>query len=404
MSYAEQSSMSPKSWTLLIYHNGDDGYANEEDPDDFGGVYYDIEDQIKSLEKIGSTDQVNVVIQRAYIKERYAVRMQIQKSTNPDVITSPILQNLGEVDMGNYLTLQNFIEWGVQNFPAQHYMIIINAHGQGWYTNAKRKSRQARLAIGPDSYFNSEITSPELGAVMRNTARLIGQKIDIVYFDSCYMQDLETASEMADSVHLIIGSEDLVHSDEGLGIYGHSLAKLAQHPDAAAEQLSKIVVDDVVATFQTTPRKDEQLTISVIDADRLSALNTAMEKLSKNIRAIKSPEELQKIVTAQHKALTFNYNCDLLDFVKELQGADIRSLDKNILTEVEMSLNQAVIKKEINLYVGDAEDRKLRYQHAGGISVWHGINGDTNTFKNYHDLRFDRDTKWGATLEYLLSA
>ncbi len=394
LSHAEAAAL-PKSWTLLIYHNGDDGYASEEDPDDFGGVYYDIEGIIKGLEKTGSTDQVNVLVQRAFIHEKYSVRMQIQKSNNPDVVISPVLQNLGFVDVGNYQTLQNFIDWGVQNFPAQHYMIIITAHGLGWYSQPKGR---AKRSIGPDSYFNSEITSPQLGLIMRHAAEITGHKVDIAYFDSCYMQDIETATEIADSVHMIIGSEDEVHSDEGLGVLGQTLAQLALHPDMSAVQLSNAVLDDVAASFQKPPRSDEVLTMSVLDAEKLPALNTAMAKLAKNIRSIKQPEDLQKILSARKKVLSYNrIHFDLMDFIRELQAANIPSLDKNILTEVETALAHVVLNQKINVYAYDDENRKLRYQHAGGLTIWLADEKyDASTMKQYHELKFDQDTKWGA--------
>ncbi len=40
-----------------------------------------------------------------------------------------VLQDLGEIDMGDPATLASFISAGIAQFPAEHYTLIISDHG-----------------------------------------------------------------------------------------------------------------------------------------------------------------------------------------------------------------------------------------------------------------------------------
>src|SRR3990167_4203185 len=279
LSYAEQPAAAQKNWTVLIYVNLGDGYASERSPEDLADEDKGIDDDvIKLLEKTGSTDQMNIIVERPYLKDKFTTRIQIEKSSNPDKVTSPTIQNLGFVDMGNYLTLQDFVEWGIKNYPAQHYMVITHVHGDGWYDNRIKSFARAntRFTMSKDNYSDSVITSPQLGQVMRHAAQLIGHKVDILGLDSCYMLDIETATELADSTHFIIGSEDKINFEAWP--FEKLPAQIAKSPAMTPEQIVKVVMDDITDRLKLPPNKDEQQTFAVLDTNGIPALNSAISK------------------------------------------------------------------------------------------------------------------------------
>lgn len=410
-SCAEQAKPVQKNWTVLIYVNLGDGFASDHSPEDLGDEDKDTDDYvIKLLEKTGSTDKMNIIVERPYLKDKYTTRIQIEKSTDPDKVTSPVIQNLGFVDMGNYLTLQDFVEWGIKNYPAQHYMVIANVHGDGWYdarenpsisSTAKTVKRvNTRFTMSKDNYTDSVITSPQLGNVMRHAAELIGHKVDILALDSCHMLDIETATELADSTRFVIGSEDKLNSEAWP--YEKLSAQIAKTPSMLPAQILKIAMDDIADLYKNPPNKDEQQTFAVLDTQSIQELNQAIGKLAYNIAAIKSGEDLQKISQAQSKALSMmdsRTHYDLLDFIKELQRSQIQSLDQNNLIEIEKMLNEIVIHKFINTSIYKDEEYNSRYRQLGGIGIWlAGQTYNANAMKNYHQLQFDIDTKWGLAI------
>ncbi len=46
--------------------------------------------------------------------------------------TAEELADLGPIDMGDPTTLSTFITYGITNFPAEHYALIISDHGAAW--------------------------------------------------------------------------------------------------------------------------------------------------------------------------------------------------------------------------------------------------------------------------------
>ncbi len=89
LSKANANSQPEKEWTLLVYLNGNNSL------DSFGAQ------NLSQMEKVGSTDKLNIVVQWASLASKKAERLYIEKGNDPSKITSPVIQDLGAVDMGN---------------------------------------------------------------------------------------------------------------------------------------------------------------------------------------------------------------------------------------------------------------------------------------------------------------
>ena len=46
------------------------------------------------------------------------------------IVNSPCSE-LGEVNMGDPSTLALFTEWAIENFPVEHYVLVVWDHGNG---------------------------------------------------------------------------------------------------------------------------------------------------------------------------------------------------------------------------------------------------------------------------------
>ena len=92
------------------------------------------------MEMVGSSDQVNIVVQVARIAGynssdgdwETSRRYFITKDDNIDRISSPVLLDLGKVDMGDYRNVIAFGKWAKAAYPARKAMLIIWDHGTGW--------------------------------------------------------------------------------------------------------------------------------------------------------------------------------------------------------------------------------------------------------------------------------
>lgn len=133
-----------KSWTVLIYANGN----NDLEPE--------ISKSLLDIERIGAGTNTNVIVQLArapykLIKSmrpnllgqtdidgdwsgvrRYLVKENSNISQKRD-FKSVLLDDLGNVNMADPTTLKDFIRWGSKKFPSKHLMLILMGHGAwGW--------------------------------------------------------------------------------------------------------------------------------------------------------------------------------------------------------------------------------------------------------------------------------
>ncbi|RYZ63607.1 MAG: hypothetical protein EOP09_17385 [Proteobacteria bacterium] len=120
-----------KEWTLLVYMNGFNSL------DDFTTA------DLNEMEKIGSTDQTSIVVQWASLQTKAVKRVYVTKDQDPDQVTSPVVQNLGQTDMGDYRNLVEFVRWAHENYPAKHYFIDVWNHGSGWHRSRCQPGRRS---------------------------------------------------------------------------------------------------------------------------------------------------------------------------------------------------------------------------------------------------------------------
>ena len=116
------STSAPKDWTFMVYLDAD---CNLES----AGI-----DDINEMEQVGSDSNINIIVQIDRIPgydssngdwtgaKRYYISRDYQGST----ITSTVVENLGEVNMGSSATLQSFVQWGKSNYVNPPFGSIIH--------------------------------------------------------------------------------------------------------------------------------------------------------------------------------------------------------------------------------------------------------------------------------------
>ena len=178
--------LSAESWTVLLYMAADNNLA------EMGRL------DINSLESVAQPANLNLIVQADFPEG--AKRYKIQQD-NSEQITSPVLANLGTINSGDPNTLNSFIKWGFNRYPAQRKMLIIWSHGDSWYKDNSGKW------ICPDDNAQDliSVSGGELVLALSGIPHL-----DILLFDACSMQCIEVINEIHSFADYIIGSEDLV--------------------------------------------------------------------------------------------------------------------------------------------------------------------------------------------------
>jgi hypothetical protein len=381
-----------KDWTLLVFLNGDNNL------DSYGAV------NIQQMEQVGSTANLNIVVQWASEAAGTTKRLLVQKENDTDgtTVSSPIVADIGKTDMGDYKNLIAFIQWGVQNYPAKHYMIDVWDHGSGWHSIEAMSNGTTRHHFHPtdiswDDLSGNNITTEQLGMAIAEAAKIIGHKVDIYGSDACLMAMVEVANEMADSVQYFAGSQE---TEPGAGWpYGDWLKQWANTPNATPDVITKTLVDAYVKSYQTggsnaTSDSSSEATFSAYDMSKLPALDNAIADLGREIRAMNATDKAKLLGTAKTvQAFADPDYGDLLDFMT-LISSSTRGVEPRVVSEVQ-SAAQAMI-------ISNADTQA--YTRAKGMSIW--LPTDSSTYSQnsdrYKGLKFNAASDWGATLDFLL--
>lgn len=177
------------------------------------------------------------------------------------------LESLGSVNMGDDASLQSFLEYGFENFPADRYGLIMWDHGSG-----------ATGGLCHDELTGDSLYYPEIYSALKNATKgMRGTPFAFVGFDACLMGSYEMALHLAPFADYMIASEEL---EPGTGwAYDGWLPSLVKNPGISVEKLGKAIVDSFVNGVQKYSRS-EYATLSVIDLSQMDQLQDAVEDMA----------------------------------------------------------------------------------------------------------------------------
>ena len=286
--------------TVLIYMIG----SNLESQGGCGTA--DIMEMVKS--NVG--DNVNVLIEAGGAKKWQnnivsASKLGVYKVEQGTIVE---VSSKNKSSMVNPSNLEEFINWGVKNYPADSYSLIFWNHGGG-----------TLAGFGMDELFQGDLTLGEIASAIKNT----GAHFKFVGFDACLMGTVETAYALAPYADYLIAAEE---EEPGAGwYYTNWLAALSQNPSISMDKLGKIIVDDFVADNN---KYGDNVTLSVMDLSKIPALYKAIVNLCASCEKQLESNNQKVVSNARSKAKTFgggNYDqIDIIDFCKRcgVSGAD----------------------------------------------------------------------------------
>jgi hypothetical protein len=250
-------------------------------------------DDLIEMAAVGSTKNVNILVETGGAKKwnlpmvsnKVNQRWLVQKGT------MKLLKNdLGNRSMGKQSTLQDFLIWGVKNYPAKKYAVVLWDHGSG----AK--------GFGYDENNTSDpsLSISEISGALKAAATISKQKFELVGFDACLMGNIETATGLKDSASYMVASEEL---EPGHGWdYNASLSALNKKPASTGAEFGKAIADGYKnqATKEGTVR---EITLAVINLAKVNAVNTAFENfIKKASNDIKNPDRIITVSKARTRS------------------------------------------------------------------------------------------------------
>ena len=251
-------------WTVLVYVDADNNLELSSLLD------------INEMELAGQSDQVNVIVQidRSIDETTLdgdwseARRYRILSDADGTTINSELVQNLGEVNMGDPQILADFLQWGMAAYPANRYALVVWDHGAGWQGVSFDEGLPFEERIDHLSLHDLDVA---LAQGLQN------QKLDLIGFDACLMGQLDVLNTIRPYAHVAVGSEELIPGDGW--DYEALLSSLYANPKINGRQLGAQIVDTYLQYYtQTNP--DDFVTLSAIDLQAVPELAFHVENFA----------------------------------------------------------------------------------------------------------------------------
>jgi len=373
-------------WTVMIYLDSDNNLES-------AGI-----DDINEMEIAGSTSEVNIVVQADRIpysilaanNQGYADdisngnwtntrRYYITQDFDPVQINSQLKSDLGELNMGDPQTLIDFTNWATVYYPAKKYLLVIWNHGGGFRSPAYTTKDIA----WDDTNGGDKITMPELEYALSAISAQIGEKIDVVGMDACFMAMTEVAYQIKDYADILVTSEE---SEPFNGWpYDTILGELAGNPLISSEQFAADIVDKYIFSYPYN-----NVTQSAIDLSYMDTLTSQLSNLALAIMSDSSTTKSKYVLASTSSQYYGDWDfIDLFDFCNQLLTYSNGLEVKNIASNIQQTLNYAVIKSE---YSGGS------VSGSKGLSIYFPY---TAYHYYYNYTNFAQDTFWDEMLSYL---
>jgi len=338
----------PAKWTFMVYLDADNNLES-------AGI-----DDFLEMASVGSTAGVNIVVQMdrisgydaSYGNWTGARRFLIQKNDTPSVTP---LQNLGEQNMGNPNVLQDFVEWTITNYPAEHYALAIWNHGGGWRVLQEKLIEKARSvksrgeadtavarAVAWDDTDGDVLYMKEVQQALEAAKQKIEEhagtsvKLDVVGYDACLMGMVEVAYAMRNVANYVVGSEETEPGDGWP--YDTILNNLVATPSTSPKDFAKVIVTKYGDAYTSG------ITQASVDIAKLSNLGIKIDNFTN-----KAKMEWSKLKVARANTIVYHpigpsyWGIDLWDFADRAYNQVTSTDIKTAALELKNAIDDFVI-------------------------------------------------------------
>lgn len=400
-------SKQPPLWTVLIYMAGDNNLSPSLSAD------------LTEMEAVGSTMQINVVVQLDTLGGN-ARRLLVKKNG------STLLEDLGEQNMADPQTLQEFILWAKTRFPADRFALILSSHGDGLAKRIPDPPRDRdRWRILQDD--TDGVPCCLTNVRVREALEAAGIYFDLLGLDASQMGQIETAYEFRNLADSLVFSQETGQSNGW--DYTTLLQSLVSDPLMDGSTFARGIVESYRSYYENVyypenPGTEQVLTISAIrlkgDLDNLvfrmeHLSNLLVEGLSDNVpdlqeilvNAIGTAREQTQELNPYTVPFTYVDFWDLMNNLNQnLMGFVDRTLLRDATTEIAMILS---MKEDVVIAEYHGKDRAK----ANGLSITFFRLPEAKQYPSYFEItglfdpaqgdgsqiQFFHDTQWDQLLQ-----
>lgn len=421
-----------RQWTLMLYMAGDNG---KEFPTAWGPEQIMAEmtsagyKDLGELRAAGASDQVAVLVQFDTISENdLSYRFQIKgRDEEPEVL------RIDETNCGDPATLRDFIIWGMERCPAEHYLLVLWNHGGGWkeddiwaaYRNLPRtpdRSRAMQKAkvrrsvfrktagevlgiedeetrwICADDSSKDFLDNAELQRALAEAAQATGQRLSVIGMDACLMSMAEVAYQIRDQAEIMIGSQEI----EPMAGWPYTaiLSALTARSQMTPQELSELIVQEYVRSYRPSTRRVPEVTQAAINLAQMEPLGGKLAAFVGALQAALPDDVFAEVALNRARQDAFRFDdpdyLDLRDLVECFQQ-QYKGQDAAVLEATQALLDELAPPGPDRPILANVAQGKRYAQRAHGLSIYFPARG----ISQFYDGLDFAVTGWGNLIRQI---
>ncbi len=349
-------------WTVMVYMSGDSSLSTN------------VLDDLEEMKDVGSGNGLEIIVLSDRSGEGDSHIFHILEGEEVEIPTSDIDPTWGdELNLGDPDTLSSFVKYAAIEYPAEHYLLDLWGHGNGW------------VGVCPDK--GDKLTSVELQRALDSVVAS-GISIDMMSLDACQMGMFELFYQLRGRVDYAIGSE----KDVPLAgwPYDTLLQIIKTQPDITPIEYGQQFIDFYITW--STANSGYSATLSLIQLDKLEEVGEALDSyagdLITDIGYFHPEIGLARGDTEEYDGAD---QYDLIHLVSNI-GKTTRSRALQLKgDELAEAIDGAVIYEKHWTRLDDEPA-----DNATGMSIWFPR---TTVSADYRELDISIDTRWDDFLD-----
>lgn len=278
------------------------------------------------------------------------------------------LAALPDRDMGDRETLRDFLQYGRDNFKADHRVFVFWDHGGG-----------SAAGVCMDERTGNALSLNDIQGAFASAHQPSADNppFELVGFDACLMAAYDVANTLHGLSRYMVASEEL---EPGNGWYYTGWVKaLGENPAMGGAGLGQAICDSYMKGCQKEGT-EEAATLSCVDLSKLPALRTAYESFG--VEALRHAKENPRSFFASfgreaQQAENYGGNTRDQGYADMVDLGDLAKEAGELLPETSSALRNAIDSAVIYKVQG-------KYREKGcGLSGFYPYDGDTGKFSSY---------------------
>jgi len=334
-------------WTILAYMAGNNNLDYSENINSF------VIEDLQEMEMIGSSDRVEIIAVVSSLKnggDANVYHVEYHPDEIGDQISSELLAAWGQKDMSDPQTLTDFLELGLERYPSERTVLIIDNHGAGWAgacTDDPAGGEPMTIAQ----------TRQAIGAV--DVGDRFDGRFDLIVFHACLMASVEVAYGLHDVADYMVACQFVMPMESILNCDAW-LDRLRDEPDMSPTDLGIHIAQDVKTRAN---QRGKICHMSVLDLSKATTLTSRIGDLGDALPTDAQDPLWAEVLDAWNNTHVTNYD--------DPATVDLRELVTNILNEPNLA-QQGSYVETVGQQVLDSINEMVVFTTTNAIGITRG--------------------------------